>query len=241
MFAVAGSLSLAGNSMNWSRLFALQPEPDLEFTEEELEQTAPNRATPPSKSPKKSGGRPVLWVLILALVGGGIYVAMEPELITDLLAPLLGEEPLPAQTASKPMPSVVPSTVPGDQAAKGDTAAAPVPPPAPPAAIPAPIPAPTVVAPPPAQAPIVPAATASPTPMFGEGQKVTVALDPTATGDTVALSLDAAGTRPGPAVRPGMTLTILDGDLQPGGWVYAVRSDDGAKGWVPEHRLRLKP
>jgi hypothetical protein len=77
--------------------------------------------------------------------------------------------------------------------------------------------------------------------MFGEGQKVTVALDPTATGDTVALSLDAAGTRPGPAVRPGMTLTILDGDLQPGGWVYAVRSDDGAKGWVPERRLRLKP
>jgi hypothetical protein len=33
---------------------------------------------------------------------------------------------------------------------------------------------------------------------------------------------------------------VLDGDLQPGGWVYSVRTDDGVKGWIPEKRLRLK-
>lgn len=77
--------------------------------------------------------------------------------------------------------------------------------------------------------------------MFGEGQKVTVSLDPATPGETVALSLDPAGTKPGPAVRPGTTLTVLDGDLQATGWVYSVRSDDGTKGWIPERRLRLKP
>ena len=40
--------------------------------------------------------------------------------------------------------------------------------------------------------------------------------------------------------RPGVTLTILDGDLQPGGWVYSVRTDEGMKGWISEKRLRLK-
>jgi len=77
--------------------------------------------------------------------------------------------------------------------------------------------------------------------MFGEGQKVTVALDPTMPGETVTLSGDPAGTKPGVAVRAGATLTILDGDLQGSTWVYSVRSDDGAKGWVSERRLRLKP
>lgn len=88
---------------------------------------------------------------------------------------------------------------------------------------------------------VAPPVTASLTPMFAEGQKVTVMLNPAIPGDTVTLMQDAAGTKPGPAIRPGTTLTILDGDLQNGGWVYSVRSDEGAKGWVPEKRLRLKP
>jgi hypothetical protein len=77
--------------------------------------------------------------------------------------------------------------------------------------------------------------------MFGEGQRVTVAVDPALAGAMITLSQDPAGTKPGPAVRPGTGLTILDGDLQQNGWVYSVRSDDGAKGWVAEKRLRLKP
>lgn len=77
--------------------------------------------------------------------------------------------------------------------------------------------------------------------MFGEGQRVTVVLDPAAASDTITLSQDPAGLKPSFMVRPGTPLTILDGDFQPTGWVYSVRSDDGSKGWVPEKRLRLKP
>jgi hypothetical protein len=89
---------------------------------------------------------------------------------------------------------------------------------------------------PPAPAPI----TASPTPLFSEGQRVTVLADPTNPGAKVLLALDAEGTRPGPAIPPGTALTILDGDLQSGGWVYSVRSDYGTKGWLAEKQLKLK-
>lgn len=80
-----------------------------------------------------------------------------------------------------------------------------------------------------------------PTPMFGEGQKVTVSVEPGAPPDGITLMQDAAGTKPGPTVRPGTTLTVLDGDLQGNSWVYSVRGDDGTKGWVAERKLRLKP
>ena len=77
--------------------------------------------------------------------------------------------------------------------------------------------------------------------MFGEGQRVTIAVDPALAGGGITLFQDPAGTKPGPVVRPGTELTVLDGDLQQTGWVYSVRSDDGIKGWVAEKRLRLKP
>lgn len=241
MFAVAGGPRVAGSPWMWTLLFARQPEPDLEFTEEELEQTTNVRSTSPMKSPKKSGGRPLLWILLLLLVGGGAYVAMEPEMITDLLGPLLGESPMPAPQppiAGRPAP-VPPATGAAPQPTPGTPPAPPVPTPqaSTPAPAPAPVPAPTPSAPT-AAAP-APVVTASP--LFGEGQKVTATLNPATPGDTVTLTQDSAGTKPGPAVHPGVTLTILDGELQPGGWVYSVRTDDGAKGWIPEKRLRLKP
>lgn len=261
MFAVAGGPSFAGSPLTWSLLFARQPEPDLEFTEEELEQTTNIRSSSPMKSPKKSGGRPLLWILLLALIGGGAYVAMEPEMIMDFLGPLLGESPRPQQPpmARKPVPSMPAPGAPASQ--PGPAAPAPVAPliPTPQAAMPTPVPTPApapIAAPgmptpsvptppvpmsPPAPAAVVPPATALLNPMFSEGQKVTVILNPAAPGDTVTLMQDAAGTKPGPAIRPGIALTILDGDLQSGGWVYSVRSDDGAKGWIAEKQLRLKP
>lgn len=76
--------------------------------------------------------------------------------------------------------------------------------------------------------------------MFGEGQKVTVIGNPMVPGEMIPLTLDPAGTKPGPVIRPGVTLSVLDGDLQPSGWVYSVRADDGTKGWISENRLRLK-
>jgi len=261
MFAVAGGPSFAGSPLTWSLLFARQPEPDLEFTEEELEQTTNIRSSSPMRSPKKSGGRPLLWILLLALVGGGAYVAMEPELVMDYIGPLLGESPAPPQQppiAKKPAP---PMPAPGAPASQpGPAAPVPVEPsvPTPQASAPAPVPMPAPVpgtpaasiptpaaptTPPavPAPAAVAPPVTASVTPMFGEGQRVAVVANPASPGDTVTLMQDAAGTRLGPAIPTGTVFTILDGDLQNGNWVYFVRSDFGTKGWLAEKQLRLKP
>lgn len=253
MFAIAGGPSLAGSPLTWSLLFARQPEPDLEFTEEELEQTTTIRSPSPTKPPKQSSGRPLLWVLLLIVIGGGAYVAMEQEMIMDYVGPLLGESPAP-----QPQPPVARRPAPPAPATQPQ-AAVPIPPPAipvevPQAAAPTPAPVPTppvpqpmptasvpIQAPPsPAPAPVAPI-TASPTPLFSEGQRVSVLADPTNSGTKVVLAQDAEGTKPGPAIPPGTALTILDGDLQGSGWVYSVRSDFGTKGWLVEKQLKLKP
>lgn len=95
MFAFAGNPSLGGSPLTWNLFFARQPEPDLEFTEEELEQTTTVRSPSPKKPPKQSNDRPILWVLLLVLIGGGAYVAMEPEMVMEYIEPLLGESPEP--------------------------------------------------------------------------------------------------------------------------------------------------
>ncbi|MGC4095866.1 MAG: hypothetical protein QM706_02005 [Nitrospira sp.] len=256
MFAIAEGPSFVGSPLNWNLLFARQPEPDLEFTEEELEQTTTIRSPSPVKPPKKSNGRPLLWVLLLIVIGGGAYVAMEPDMLMEYIGPLLGEsqEPQPqppvARKPAAPRPAPPIQNTPPE-------ATAPTPSPAPPVEIPqAAAPTPTPVPAPPspqptASAPIeassspapVPAApiTASPTPLFSEGQRVSVLGNPVSPKGKVLLAQDAEGTRPGPAIPPGTALTILDGDLQAGGWVYAVRSDFGTKGWLAEKQLQLKP
>jgi hypothetical protein len=76
--------------------------------------------------------------------------------------------------------------------------------------------------------------------MFSEGQKVTVVVDDTAPGGTIPLFADSSSSKPGPLIRPGALLTVMDGDLQSGGWMYLVRTDEGITGWVSEKRLRLK-
>ena len=253
MFAIAEGPSLAGSPLTWSLLFARQPEPDLEFTEEELEQTTTIRSPSPSKPPQKSSGRPLLWVLLLILIGGGAYVAMEQEMIMEYVGPLLGESPAP-----QPQPPVARKPAPPAPATQPQ-AAVPIPPPAAPVEVPqaaapttTPVPTPPVpqpmptasapiqATPSPASTPVAPI-TASPTPLFGEGQRVSVLADPTNPGGKVVLAQDAEGTKPGPAIPPGTALTILDGDLQGSGWVYSVRSDFGTKGWLVEKQLKLKP
>src|SRR5262245_45001183 len=58
MATLARNLTSVGNPLNWTLLFARQPEPDLEFTEEELDQTTTLRSIGPLKPRKKpSGGR----------------------------------------------------------------------------------------------------------------------------------------------------------------------------------------
>jgi len=243
MAVLAGNLTPVGNPLQWSLLFARQPEPDLEFTEEELDQTTATRPLSPKPGKKSSGGRggrPLLWILLLALVAGIGYLALEPEQLTEWLAPFLGENapPEPPPIAMRPKPAPPAPAVPAT-------------PPTPPDAAPAPGPiAPSATAPAsppssPAPAPSAPEPTSAPasmvsSPMFGEGQKVTAVGNPTIPAEMIPLSLDPEGTKPGPVVRPGVTLNVLDGDLQPTGWVYSVRTDDGVKGWISEKRLRLK-
>ncbi|HKO29808.1 MAG TPA: hypothetical protein VJU54_01620 [Nitrospiraceae bacterium] len=246
MAALAGDLTSVLNPFDLTLHFARQPEPDLEFTEEELDQTITTKSRGPMPSPKKSsgGGRSIFWVLLLALVGGLAYVAtMEPEMLEEWLSPYLGEstppqvamtpKPLPPRPVAPPTPA--PQTAPNPS---NQTSAplAQVPSPAAPVA-----PAPPAVAPPP-QTAARPAAPVVSTldPMFGEGQKVTITADEMAPGGTILLFADSSSGRPGPIVRPGASLTVMDGDLQPSGWMYLVRTDEGARGWVSEKRLRLK-
>lgn len=73
-------------------------------------------------------------------------------------------------------------------------------------------------------------------PLYGEGQRVTVS-----SLGSLTLSQDATGRIPGPSVKPGSPLVVLDGDFQPTGWVYNVRTETGAKGWVPEKLLKAMP
>jgi hypothetical protein len=243
MGALVGNMTSAWSPFNWTRLFARQPEPDLEFTEEELDQTSTMNARSPMKSPQKKsgGGSPILWVFVLALVGGIAYLSMEQDKVAEWLSPYLGEStpppvalkpkavapaPVapPTPMVTPPQAAVTPST--DAPAAPSPTAVAPVSP---------------AVAPPPQTAAkaVAPVATSS-DPMFSEGQKVTITGDNTAPDGNVSLFAESSSNKPGPIVRPGVLLTVMDGDLQPGGWVYLVRTDEGAIGWISEKRLRLK-
>ena len=244
MAALVGNLTSVWNPFDWTLHFARQPEPDLEFTEEELDQTITTKTrgpVPPRKKP--GGGSPILWILLLALVGGIAYVSMEPEMLTEWLSPYLGEStPPPMAMKPKPLaPAPVAPTAPAPQAAPSPSneASAPLAPATSPATVVAPA-APAVVPPP--QTAARPAAPVVPPldPMFSEGQKVTVTVDEMAPGGSIPLFADSSSSKPGPIVRPGLSLTVMDGDLQPGGWIYLVRTDEGAKGWVSEKRLRLK-
>lgn len=258
MAAFAGNLTFVGNPLDFSLVFARQPEPDLEFTEEELDQTTTTRPLSPMKPPKKRGGRPLLWIFLLILIGGAAYVAMEPEQVMDWLAPFMGDStpkkamspPVAVQPSVPPEPAAVPApsqpampppsetaAVPPNQGGMPMTQASPSQP-----GMPSTSPAPASPSIPPMAAapqPVAPAKIAS-SPLFAEGQKVTVMGNPTAPGEMVPLTLDPAGSKPGPMIRPGATLSVLDGDFQPSGWVYSVRTDDGLKGWVSEKRLRMK-
>lgn len=243
MVALDGNMTSAWSPFHWTILFARQPEPDLEFTEEELDQTIATKSKG-SMNPRKKpgGGSPILWILLLALVGGIAFVSMEPDMLTEWLSPYLGESASPPM-AMKPKPTLpAPAlpTVPEPQTApdpSNETSAPSTPGNSPASVSPA---APAVVPPPPAVA--RPAAPVEPSldPMFSEGQKVTITINDTAPGGSISLFADSLSSKPGPIVRPGISLTIMDGDLQAGSWMYFVRSDEGIQGWVSEKRLRLK-
>ena len=235
MAALVGNMTSFLNPFHLTLHFARQPEPDLEFTEEELDQTITTKARGPINPRKKSGGgRPILWVLLLALVSGIAYVAtMEPEMLEEWLSPYLGEStPPPVAMIPKPLAVAPPAPAPQAAPSPSNEASAPLAPPASPAS----------AATPPPQITARPATPVTPSldPMFSEGQKVAVTADNMAVGGSIPLFAESSSSKPGPIVRPGVSLTVMDGDLQPGGWMYLVRTDEGLQGWVSEKRLRLK-
>lgn len=201
---------------NWSLLFARKPEPDLDF-DDELDDPGQNPSRGYyTRGPKKRRSSPLLWVLFLVILGGAAYFAMEPDTLMDLLGEWLGDTPPTPMVA---MPPAKPASRP-----QPAPSATPVPAP----------PSPQTTSPGPA------APSSPPSPLFGQGQRVSVVPDPVPPGGSLSLSLDSAGTQPGPSVRAGTTLTVVDGELRNNVWVYAVRTEDGATGWIAEKHLRPK-
>ncbi|HET6674347.1 MAG TPA: hypothetical protein VFG71_03360 [Nitrospiraceae bacterium] len=222
MFTRTGAPALAGISPKWTIFFARQPEPDLEFTEEDLAGAAPQPASP-MKSPKPSNKRPILWLLLLAVLAGVAYIAMEPDVIMRALEPYLGETeprttPVTPPPQAKLPPEVSPVIPPKGEPASPSVLPTPTTPSASKASAPAPIPG----------------------PLFAEGQKVSAVPDPARPDGPILLFADSARTKPGPTVAAGSFLTVLDGDLQGSNWIYAVLTEDGRQGWVAEKHLKFR-
>ncbi|MDT7041939.1 hypothetical protein [Candidatus Nitronereus thalassa] len=78
-----------------------------------------------------------------------------------------------------------------------------------------------------------------PTPSYREGQLVAV-VTPHDGPSTIKLSGDAEGKQPGPLVKTGELLTILDGAIVENTWIYLVHTKSGASGWVSEHQLKAQ-
>jgi hypothetical protein len=217
---------------------ASQPEPDLEFTEEDLDEAVPPPA-PPMNAPKRSKKRPLLWIILLLLVGGLGYVAMDPDAAMQLIQPYLDSGMQTSQPVAQRPPAPAPTPAP----AAAPPAVLDSAPPAPPVESPAPILTPAPAAAVPAPAPVTkpaPAPVRVAGPLYAEGQRVMVIADPSRPKSPMPLFLDSVGTKTRTTVPASTTLTILDGEYQKTGWVYAVRTQDGRKGWIPERSLRLK-
>lgn len=232
MFSSTGIPAISREWTNRQLLFARQPEQDLEFTEEDLDEALPPAAPPMREpEPKQPNKRPFFWILLFLLMGGIGYVAMDPDGAMQFIAPYLdGGMEATQPVAQPPGPDAqAPATIPPAIVDSGPSA-----PPTLPTTVPATL------------RPAVPALKSVPPviniadPLFSEGQRVTVMTDPSRPQSSVPLFVDSAGTRTSTTVRATATLTIVDGDYQKSGWIYAVRTEDGRTGWIPERSVRLK-
>ena len=79
-----------------------------------------------------------------------------------------------------------------------------------------------------------------PTPQFQEGQIVQLVQQPGQNTLLARLLKDPSGVQPGPMVKIGETLKVLDGEIVGEGWVYKVQTQSGATGWVLEKSIKSK-
>lgn len=196
----------------WPLSFAKEPGSDLDLAIEEPG-AAHSRPSPfGSPTPQKPPRlRILVLILLLLVVAGGAYFAMDPEMVMKLTGQ---EQPMPA-TATPPVTAARP---PISQA---------------PSALPRPMN--------PERLDSIAAPGDVPAPSFGEGQRVSVVPNSATPGLPLSLSQDAAGTKPGPTVGAGGTLLVLDAELHDHAWVYLVRTEEGATGWIAEKQLALIP
>ncbi|MCA9473047.1 MAG: SH3 domain-containing protein [Nitrospirales bacterium] len=86
----------------------------------------------------------------------------------------------------------------------------------------------------------VPSTHSVPTPKFGEGETVTLSPSSSPSLASLTLTADAAGRQPGPRIRIGDSLLILDGQAIDDHWIYEIRTPSGKRGWVSEKYLQSK-
>lgn len=76
-----------------------------------------------------------------------------------------------------------------------------------------------------------------PIPTYYEGQAAVVVLRGAADA-RLRLSKDDEGKQPGPLVKTGEVVTVLDGSFINNTWIYFVQRKSGAFGWLKEENLR---
>lgn len=190
MIVAPQALLTSDAPLPWSVLFAKDSDQDLEFDETMDDD---DTADGGGKSPFRS---PLVYVLVLMLVAGGVYV-WKP----DLFAPVMDLIAAPAtDSAGESMEAEQPS-------------------------IGAPAP--------------MPATGAIPAPRFREGQVVSVASSEIP-GAIINLTATASGTQPGPPVRQGELLTVLDGAFIENQWIYHVQTKSGASGWIAGDKIKAQ-
>jgi hypothetical protein len=62
--------------------------------------------------------------------------------------------------------------------------------------------------------------------------------NPAQPGGSVTLTSDSSGTKPGPVVTANAGLIVVDGELKSNTWIYSVRTQQGATGWISEKQLK---
>lgn len=200
MASVITCPAVAPESGRLQVLLARDPDQDLtydETTEDMLERSGYGHQKPP-------GWRPLVWIVLLLVFAGALYVAMQPGVILDLFKAF---EPKTAEQSPQIASQAPARQGLGTAEPTRDSKAV---------------------------------TTNVPTPRFHEGQQVTIAPQKASGNGRPSLRGDSAGTRPGPPVQPGEHLTILDGSLVEGTWIYQVRTSRGATGWVSEDRLQTR-
>ena len=155
----------------WNIFFAEDPDKDLDF-DEGFEEDDLHQSKPPSR-------RPLLWIILLILVGGVAYWTLNAQ--------------APQKSRMAVMESVEKQNF---ESPKGKQVI--------------------------------------PEPLFREEQTVVLTEE---TGVSMLMG-DPTNSQPGPIVKVGEQLTILDGSHQLSGWVYQLQTPSGKTGWIAEGKLK---